>query len=272
MSIATLAAYTQNITYPRQTATFQKASLTTVAGLVYSTWTIAGMPAAGSAPTTAVVPDRTTTGALGQNNSSGTQRLLRSMFSVSGAGTGHAIICDRLSHQGGLDATVTSAQTTNLPTAALTRQTGGVGVQIGLEVYTTIGNTATTVTCSYTNSAGAAAQTSIAQTFGGTNYRLVNRMIQIPIAAGDVGVKAVASVTVLATTATAGNFGVTLFKPVISIPLGFTANYATACDDDGVFNGGWMPTIDDGACLFALIMSSSATAGSLQGNLMISED
>ena len=44
-------------------------------------------------------------------------------------------------------------------------------------------------------------------------------MIQLPLAAGDNGVTAVASTTVLATTGTAGAFGINIMRPLISLPV-----------------------------------------------------
>ena len=80
----------------------------------------------GSAPSTAAVPSRTIAGAIGQANpNSGKQRwvLKAGIYQQSPA---VLTLCDRLSHQGGLSGTVTTAQTTNLPTAALTRNTDGI--------------------------------------------------------------------------------------------------------------------------------------------------
>lgn len=195
------------------------AAVATVAGRLTSKWTHTGMPCHGAAPTTAVVPTRATAGALGQAAPGASKTRYCTGIIASASQAGVLIVYDRLSHQGGLSGTVTTAQTTNLPTAALTRQTDGVGVEIWLEIYTAIGATPTTVTCSYTDEAGNTGQTSIATAIGGAGLQEVDRIIPLPLASGDSGCKAVASVTVLATTGTAGNFGVTLAKAFASLPM-----------------------------------------------------
>ena len=211
------------------------------------------MAPAGVAPTTAVVPTNATTGSFEQHDGASgrlTFAAINATLSAATVTNGAIIIADRLSHQGGLSGTVTTAQTTNLPTAALTRYTSGDGVMIGLSIYTAIGTTGTTVTASYTNQAGTAGKTTQAVVFGGTGYREAARMILLPLAVGDTGCRSVESVTVLATTGTAGNFGVMLFKPLIMAPFATS----TVSDADFVSGGmmGGFPEIVDGACLFPI--------------------
>lgn len=229
---------------------------------LYSFWV--GGPNAGIAPTTAVVPSRTLAGAFGQKDGVGNLvmadlKILTGMFS----GGGVLILVDRLSHQGGLDATVTSAQTTNLPTAALTRYTTGAGVFAAFEIYTQIGATGTTITVSYTNQAGTAGQTSTVTAFGATNYREAARLIQIPLALGDSGVRSVESVTVLASTLTAGNFGITLYKPLYVIPIkgDFTPTHFNSL----IQGANQASPILSGACLHWIAIPGSNSFGALQG-------
>lgn len=261
MAVADFSTYLSKVAAPTQTVPVGKLQLGASVGHVMSLLT-AG-PLGGAAPGAAAVPARTLTGAIQQLDGSGTQYIAQALLGGSQF-SGTLMIYDRLSHQSGLDATVITAQTTNLPTAALTRYTGGVGVMAALEVYTQIGSTSTTVTISYTNQTGTTGFTSPATLFGATSNREVARMMVLPLAAGDTGVQAVASVTVLATTGTAGNFGVTLFKPLLLIPL---ASASTAQVWDALLNGcASMEPVQSGACLcFALINSDIATAaGSTQ--------
>jgi len=217
-----------------------------VAGIC-SLWRSTGVPAAGAVPTTAEVPARTVAGALAQANPVAQLRMMECStigFGVTG-GTG-VWLCDRLSHQGGLSGTVTTAQTTNLPTAALTRYTDGVGVVAALEIYTAVGTTATTATVAYTNEAGNGA-TSQAFVFGGSNYNAATRLLPIPLDAADYGVRAVQSVTLTASTVSAaGNFGVTLFKPLAFIPATFYGQW----QDYLIGNGLMTERILSDACLF----------------------
>jgi hypothetical protein len=145
--------------------------------------------------------------------------MLGARISTTNYSAASMMVVDLLNVSGGLNGTLTTAQTTNLPTAALTRYTSGEGVMAGIVIYTIIGTTATTVTISYTNSAGVSGRTSTATTIGGGFYRETGLLIPIPLQAGDTGIRSIESVTLAATTGTAGNFGVCLFKPLAMISL-----------------------------------------------------
>ncbi len=272
MAIASLQAYQQRLPGLYKKVHFQKNALTTVAGHAYSSWLQAGTPAAGSAPTSSAVPTNATTGALGSVNATGgTQRLLRAIFNWAAFVPGHVILTDRLEHSGGLSATTTGAQTTNLPSTALTRQTGGVGVELGIEIYTQVGSTGTTVTASYTNAGGSSGQTTPTTTFGGTGFREASRIISLPLASGHTGVTAVASVTLAASTLTAGNFGVTMHYPLVAFPLNDPD--PMGIDLDALFGfGSWFPQIVDNACLQFIYHLNATSTGVVSGILYTSLD
>lgn len=196
---------------------------TLVGGRWSSLWKYDGQPGAATAtPTTAVVTTNATAGAFAQATSaSGAKKRLLSICAC-GVAAGSVLLYDRLVQHGGMSGTVTSAQTTNLTsstTPALTRHTSGVGVEAWLEVYTQIGVTGTTVTTSYTNSTPTSGKASVAAAFGNTAFREQDRIIPLPLASGDKGVTSVQSVTVLATTGTAGNFGITIAFPLVILPM-----------------------------------------------------
>jgi hypothetical protein len=221
----------------------------------------------GVAPTTAVALSSTSTGAL-PISVPANRRLLGGRFTQSRRGA--IILVDRLSHQGGLSGTSTAAQTTNLPTAALTRYTGGDGVMIGLQIYTQIGATSTTVSASYTNQAGTPGRTTPLAAFGNSGYREALRVIQLPLAAGDTGVRAVASVTVTATTGTAGAFGVVLFKPLAM----FVADTDGGQDIFSMIDGGMaglLPVITSGAYLEMFHYCVASTVN-ITGTLAVTEE
>jgi len=200
-------------------------------------------------PSTATACSKATDGALNfQVPNAAAGRLMLVGAEFNSLATGTYILIDRLSHQGGLSATTTGAQTTNLPTAALTRYTTGDGVMIGVTIHTAIGATATTITASYTNQAGTSGRTTPLVTFGGTNFNAALRMVLLPLASGDTGVRAVASVTLAASTLTAGNFGVTLFKPLGLLSLESSSNQQVLDLFTGNFIGG-LPEILGDACL-----------------------
>lgn len=254
MAIATFDDLVFRQKYPRERFNqgSKQAFTSAQAGRVSSLWSQA--PDAGAIPTTAVVPARDIAGAIGQQNGGGTALRIPAI-DVGFSSNGVMILCDRLSHQGGLAGNVATPQTTNLPTAALTRYTSGVGVMCMLEIHTIIGTTSTTVSVSYTDQDGNTGNTSPLVVIGNTNFREAWRGIVIPCAAGDTGFRAVASVTLTATTGTAGNIGVTLFKPLLYLPISWSEAYLA----DPVLGtlGGGLPEILDDACLFWIVLTAS---------------
>lgn len=241
------------------------AASATVAGRMTSLWQYAGQPSHGAVPAAATVPTNTTDGSLKQlNPAGGTQKWLLGMTaSASAAGTLH--LFDRLLHNGGLSATVTTAQAVG---GTLTRNTGGVGNQIWVEIYTLIGTTATTITASYTNQSGVAGQVTQPTAFGGTGLREAQRLIQLPLASGDTGVQSVQSVTVLATTGTAGGFGVNIMKPITINPLGI-AGCGSVRDNIAGLPG--IIEIDTGACLSLAWFAGASVAPQVFGSLHMIE-
>ena len=218
-------------------------------------------------PTASVALDKTSAESIGPipDATSGKLQILGGRFNTSGQAGTMPVAIDLLNVSGGLDGTVTTEQTTNLPTAALTRHTGGDGVFIGIVVYATIGTTATTISVRYTNQAGTGSRVSTVTAFGATGFREVGRLIQIPLQAGDTGVRSVEGVTVTATTGTAGNFGVCLFKPLMGFSLDSTTGTVPL---DAVSTGGMigsMAEFDDDACLTFMTFTpiTQATNGAL---------
>jgi hypothetical protein len=172
--------------------------------------------------------------------------------------SGSFLLYDRLYHIGGLNATLTTSQTVQgtTPSPALTRNTGGVGNMVWYEIYTIIGTTTATLTMTYTDQDGNTGQTSTIN-IGATNFREVTRAQRIPLAAGDTGVRAVASVQLSASTTTAGNFGITIAQPLAWIPVGAAGA------------GGWrdyttglpgIPAINPDACLGLAYIPNASTA------------
>ena len=229
-----------------------------------------------STPTTSVVTDKNSLQSIGPIPAISTGRLtfLGGRFSCmptsTTAGGAAGIMIDLLNINGGLSGIVTTPQTTNLPTAALTRYTSGEGVMAGVVIYSQIGNTITTITISYTNQAGTSGRTSTATTFGQTGFRESNIFIPIPLQAGDTGVRSIESVTVLATTGTAGNFGVCLYKPLAMISFESTTGQAPL---DAVSSGciiGSLCEIHPDACL-SFIGNATTSATNIFGAVILTE-
>ncbi len=265
MAVANYAGYKSAIENPTQAVHFNSV-LSAVASRPMDMFT--QMVPAPVAPTASVVPTSATTGALPFVNAA-VPALGMVGARASAAIPGCYMLYDRLVHQAGLSATVTTAQTTNLPTAALTRYTDGAGVMLGLTIWTVIGTTGTTVTATYTNQDGTGSRVTKAVAFGATSFREAGRMILLPLQEGDTGVRSVQSVTVLASTVTAGNFGVTLFKPLAAIIVPEMGQNAVIDLVSGNMGGG-LPEIVDSACLSFVAMSSAAV-GHVTGTLLLTE-
>lgn len=219
MAVADLTAYLAGLGNPDRRSRYKSLAGTANAWPFLSSWK--NVQDAGANPTAAVNNlDGASAGSLWPAiPASGTPRLVQVEGSISVPGI--ILLVDRLAHQAGLSGTATGAQTTNLPVGPSSlRSTTGDGVLAALEIYGQIGNTATTVTASYTNQAGTTGHTTPAIHIGASNDRDAGRFIPLPLQEGDTGVRAVASVTLAATTGTAGNFGVTLYKPLAMFGAG----------------------------------------------------
>jgi hypothetical protein len=219
-----------------------------------SLWDVTGVPVPGTFPTTAAACDRTTVGGLGPAARATSMFLagiqkLRGQVSASTYSrpvTNQVLLLDRLSHMGGLSANSTATQTTNLPTAALTRYTDGVGVYAFLEVTTAWGATVpSVVTVSYTNQAGTPGRTG-RFTYDASISGDTNLVFQVGLEGADTGVRSVESVSLNVATG-AGVFGVVLAKP-----LAYAVEHSTgSADATGIV--GWNTPIDDDACLWPLV-------------------
>ena len=233
----------------------------TAAGRPNSGWVTLTGPS-GVAPTTAVTVDRSTLGAI-RSAGSRIAQITGVQISNSTAGvtsSGMIVICDRLSHQGGLVANIATPQTTNLPTAALTRYTDGVGVWIALEIYTLLGVTTTvTATVSYTNQAGTAGRIGTCL-IGGSGLQSAGIICIVALQAGDTGARSVESVTLSGTTGAAGSFGVTLFRPLswFSTLPGVAATSVWVNSFGGCMA---LPPIEPDACLMPVFFVLSSSNG-----------
>ena len=234
-----------------------------IAGRGCSLWTYDGTPASGAVPGAAAIPTRATAGALPFVAPSGGRDLHLIGASLTPITAGVYLLYDRLMHCGGLSGTVTTAQTVqgaSPGTPPITRNTGGAGNMAWYEIYTAIGTSAPTLTMTYTDQDGNAATSTI--NIGATGFREVTRAQRIPLAAGDTGIRSIQSVQLTATTGTAGNFGITLAKPLAWLPVS-TGGAAGWRDYTTGLPG--IPTIDPDACLALMFIPAVAAAPELWG-------
>jgi len=219
-----------------------------------------GFPGIGAAPSTNRSCTKDTAGAVFIGNPTGENAYYVGCSFAGLTNSASCMMIDRLCDTTGLSGTVATAQTTNLPTPALTRYTTGEGVLIGLQCWSPTGTTSVNVTCSYTNQAGTSGRTSVSTTFwtggfgGGTLAPTAGQIQALPFQGQDYGCRAVASVTLSASTLTAGNFGVVLFKPIAV----FDNLSVYGSNFDFVLNGCMEQKVDD-ACIDFLFTSGTAT-------------
>lgn len=248
-----------------QSLVVNKASIAnTTAGGFCSLWRATGTPAQGGVPSTVAVCTNATTGAFGINNASGglTNYLARAFLLSSNAAT-DVQFHDRLSHMGGLSGIVTTAQTVNVDASdgALTSRIGSSDygdVQWWLEWYTDTGATASNATVAVTyddNSTGNLAVIAV----GGTVR--ASRMIPLLPAVAGRKIKSVQSVTLSASTGTAGSFGVTATRALCGLSLGL-ANAGVVAD--WAYLG--LPQIAPNACLQMIMIPGTTTSGALYGS------
>jgi hypothetical protein len=247
-----------------------KASLANqVAGVYCSMWRATGVPAQGAIPTTAAVPTSATTGAMSfANQTSPATSYLAWLFGTSSNATTTLEIHDRLAHIGGFVLNSTSAQTvTDMDLSALAPAADRVGavnygdVQWWLEVYADGGATASNATINVTfddNSTGNLNTLAVGGTIRiGRCYGLDALRTT---AQQSLNIRGINSVTLSASTGTAGNFGFTATRPRTVLPL-LVANKTEVAD--------WaqlgLPEIPNDSCLFPMIISPTTSSGTLRG-------
>jgi len=178
-------------------------------------------------------------------------------------------IHDRLAHCGGLVLNVTTPQTTNLPidldTLGLVSDRLGSAdfgdVQWWLEVYTAGGATASNATINVTYNDGTTGNLNTLAV-GGTIQpgRMYGLDILRPPAAAGKNIRGVNSVTLSASTGTAGNFGITATRPRATLPT-VVANKMEVFDWAQL---GFSEIAND-SCLFVMVLPTTTSSGTIRG-------
>jgi hypothetical protein len=227
----------------------------------YSFWQFPVFPGPGVVPPTGggAACDRTTQGAFPFTLPGGSNSLYLDHVSGIAGATLDIFMADRLVHTSGLDGTNTGVQAVN--TVALpARAASGVGVQAMLEPYTNTGGVNVTFTMNYTNTANAAKVATTSGIMNGTGKALI-----FPLAAGDLGVKSVQSIQ-SPTTGAAGNYGVTLFRPIAP----FTGGTGPSVSPNASTLDTSVMLVDPDTCLWAYAMASAAIS-LFQHNVLLIE-
>ena len=178
-------------------------------------------------------------------------------------------IHDRLMHMGGLNGTLTTAQTVgvdisaNLATSNLSARIGDANysdIQWWLEWYTATGSTAVTATVAVTYNDGTTGTLSVSLAATRPASLMIPLNGLIPSAAAGKYIRAITTVTLSATTGTAGSFGVTATRPRMTLPLPL-ANKTEIFDWAAL----GLPEIFNSSCLFPLVLTSTTSSGTVRG-------
>ena len=236
-----------------------------------SLWRATGQPGQGAIPTVVATCNNTTVGTIGFNQQMSPSTSYGAYLEIA---TGNAAMTmelhDRLANMGGLNGTLTTAQSVNLDLSTLL-STDNINVRKGdnnysdvqwwLEWYTATGATAVTATIVVTYNDGTTGNLSVLSLAAA---RPASHMIPlnslIPSAQSGKFIRGIVSVTLSATTGTAGNFGVTVTRPrmTLSSPI---ANFKFIAD--------WaqlgLPEIYNSSSIFPIVLTSTTSTGTVRG-------
>ena len=249
-----------------------KASIASQTAASYcSLWRATGQPGQGAIPAAAASCNNALLGAMNftQQTNPATSYIGYEEVATSNAAM-TVEIHDRIAHMGGLNGTLTTAQTVgiNINTLLATNNTAErIGdanysdINWWLEWYTATGATAVTATVAVTYNDGTTGNLT-AQSLAATRpaSHMISLNALIPAAAAGKYIRGVTSVTLSATTATAGSFGVTAtrIRSTLGSPI---ANYKTTAD--------WaqlgLPQVANAACLFPIVLTSTTSSGTVRG-------
>lgn len=242
---------------------------TMVAGRPININYLAGVPGAMVAPASPGIGGIALTSYGGQipiPAASGNTHLAR-FSGVSSAQGGILMLCDRLWHNNATSVTTTTAQTVNsaaFPARDMNGSTDGVGVYIGLEISAATGAGTATPSISYTNSANSSGKTGSMQVAYAASSAL-GTFYPFTLAAGDVGVRSIQSVT-LGASMSSGSISLVAYRPLAMIELS-AAGIPNAID--ALTSG--MPRLYDTSVPFILYIPQTTTTSLTTGTVVYSQ-
>ena len=236
-----------------------------------SLWRATGQPGQGAIPTSVATCNNATVGVIRFNQQTAPSTSYGAYLEIATSNAAMTMeLHDRLANMGGLSGTLTTAQTVNLDLSTLLatdnidKRKGDANfsdVQWWLEWYTATGGTAVTATIAVTyndGTTGNLSALSLAATRPASHMIPLNSLI--PSAQSGKFIRGIVSVTLSATTGTAGNFGVTVTRPrmTLSAPI---ANFKFIAD--------WaqlgLPEIYNSSAIFPIVLTPTTSTGTVRG-------
>lgn len=271
MTITTLDGMFNALANNSSRLVIDKASIANAAaGQFHSLWRATGQPGQGAIPTAAAVCNSALLGGFNfSQQSAPNTSYVGYLEAVCQNNAVTLEVHDRLMHMGGLNGTLTTAQAVNLDLNGVTadNMANRIGdanysdVQWWLEWYTDTGATVVNATVAVTYSDGTTGNltaVSLAATRRASFMQPLNGLI--PAAQSGKFIRGIVSVTLSATTGTAGSFGVTATRPRVSLasPL---ANIKWSAD--------WaalpVSEVPNGSCLFLVQIAGTTSTGTVRG-------
>jgi hypothetical protein len=238
-----------------------------VSGQMASLWKATGLPAAGATPAAAAVCTSALLGSIAYTNQVAPAVGYIGWHSLmSGNANSNLEIHDRLAHMGGLNGTLLTAQTVGIDLSTIGLAANRLGaadysdVSWWMEWYTATGATASNATVNVTFSDGTTGNLAVIA-IGGTAMAASRIIKLISNHATGLDIRGVNSVTLSASTGTAGSFGVTATRHRTMMSTGATANVAANFDYAQL----GMPKIQNDACLFGIMMCTATSTGTIKG-------
>lgn len=270
MAIATRDALIDGLGNNNNRIMWDKASIATqVVGQYCSLWRGTGVPAQGAIPAAAAYCTKALTGAIGFDNQVAPATSYLGWHSLlCGTANTNLEIHDRIAHMGGLNGTLLTAQTVGIDLTTI--NAGGAidagrrgdanysDIQWWLEWYTATGATASNATVAVTYDDGSTGNLA-AIAVGGTAIA-ASQCRQLISAVNGRFIRGVTSVTLSASTTTAGSFGVTATRQRASMSAPI-ANKIELFDWAAL----GFPEVVNDACLFGMLLSSATSTGTIKG-------
>lgn len=248
---------------------FDKASIASqLAGVFCSLWRATGIPGQGAIPTAAAVCTSALLGAIGfANQVDPATSYIGLLEAACSNGNQTLEIHDRLAHMGGLLLNITTAQNANIDLQTLAVPSERIGsadygdVQWWLEVYAAGGATASNATINVTFDDGSTGNLNVLAVGGTIGASRMYSLDGLRTTAQQARrIRGVNTITLSASTGTAGNFGFTATRSRSKLSM-LIANFLA----EATWEKTGLSNIPNNSCLFPMILPTTTSSGTLRG-------